>query len=96
MAKRRGRRPGLKPNGPRLRELRVSRGLGQTDLARQIGRDITTVSKAEANTILISDVVASQLAIALTNAGRKAGLDKPDVTVEDILAADDEELGLTG
>jgi DNA-binding XRE family transcriptional regulator len=92
----RGTRPGLKPNGPRLRELRVRRGLGPVDLALLVGRDRSTITKAEAGQILISDVLAGQIAIALTNAGRKAGLDKPDVAMEDILAADDEELGLTG
>jgi ribosome-binding protein aMBF1 (putative translation factor) len=97
--RRTGRLPGLQPNGARLRELRVARGLSPIGLAQQISppRNRSTINKAEAGTILISDVLASQIAIALTNAGRKAGLDKPDVAMEDILAdADEDELRPTG
>jgi DNA-binding XRE family transcriptional regulator len=72
LTRRRGRRPGLVPHGPMLRHLRVSRGLTQLQLARQIGRDISTVTKAESNTIAISEVLANQFANAL------------GVTVEDI------------
>ncbi len=60
-----GPRHGLTPHGPMLRHLRVSRGLTQLKLARRVGRDLSTISKAEANAILISEVLANQLANAL-------------------------------
>jgi DNA-binding XRE family transcriptional regulator len=85
-----GPRPGYKPDGPRLRQLRVSRGLRTRDLARRIGRDLSTISKAEAGTIQISDVLAYQIANALSEAGRNAGLAKPEVKVRDILADGDD------
>ncbi len=102
---RRGRRPGLVPHGPMLRHFRVSLGLTQLQLARQVGRDISTINKAESNKITISEVLANQLANALDvkveeNYGHrdcgiyarvvKGGISALDVKVEEITAGDDE------
>jgi lambda repressor-like predicted transcriptional regulator len=72
-----GPRPGLIPHGPMLRHIRTSRGITMAKLARQIGRNYSTIAKAEANKILISEVLANQIANAL------------GVEVEEILAGGD-------
>jgi DNA-binding XRE family transcriptional regulator len=79
------RQPGLPPDGPKIRQLRIGRGITVTDLARQIGRHKDTIWGVEGEKKRpMSDVLASQLARALSTP------DEP-VTVEDITDRDDED-----
>jgi DNA-binding XRE family transcriptional regulator len=72
------RQPGLRPDGPKIRQLRVDRGITVTDLAKRIGRHKDTIWGVEGEKKrAMSDVLASQLAKALSTP------DDP-VTVEDI------------
>lgn len=78
--------PGLQPDGRKIREIRVARGITVTDLARRIGRHRESLYWIErrppGRPRPISDVLASQLARALSTP------DEP-VTVADILADGD-------
>jgi DNA-binding XRE family transcriptional regulator len=72
------RQPGLRPDGPKIRQLRIGRGITVTDLARQIGRHKDTIWGIEGEKKrAMSEVLASQLAGALSTP------DEP-VTVDDI------------
>jgi transcriptional regulator with XRE-family HTH domain len=64
MAKRLGRPPGLTPDGPKIKRLRVGHGWTTPQLAAQIGRHPESVRRAEGGRP-ISDVFASRLARAL-------------------------------
>lgn len=74
---------GLKPDGQKIRRLRVDAGITAGTLARRIGRHPESIYKVEAGRRMFSDVMASQLARAL------------GVTVSDIIQADPEETGDT-
>jgi transcriptional regulator with XRE-family HTH domain len=74
-----GQPPGLVPDGPKIRELRIERGITPTALARQIGRARSSIWNMEGTSRPISRVFAVQLATAL------------GVTVADLLAEDDDE-----
>lgn len=80
------RHPGLQPDGRKIRQIRIDRGITVTDLAARIGRHRESVYWLERQqprrARRISDVFASQLARALSTP------DEP-VTVADILAEDD-------
>ena len=77
-----GRPPGLAPDGPKIRRLRVDRGLTVTELAIQIRYHPKNLSKVECQCKPISDVTASRLARALST---------PDelITVDDITVSSD-------
>jgi DNA-binding XRE family transcriptional regulator len=80
------RQPGLPPDGPKIRQLRIDRGITVTDLARQIGRHRDTIWAVEGKKRYpMSEVLASQLARALSTPDER-------ITVEDITdrARDDE------
>lgn len=79
------RPPGLRPDGPKIRQLRVDRGITVTDLARRIGRHKDTIWGIEGEKKRpMSDVLASQLARALSTPDER-------VTIDDITAKDDSE-----
>ena len=81
-----GRPPGLAPDGPKIRRLRVDRGLTITELAIQIRYHPKNLSKVERQNQRISDVIASRLAKALSIPDER-------VTVDDITVSDDDESG---
>ena len=64
MPRRRGRPPGLTPDGPKIKRLRVELGLTTTQLGAKVGRHGESVRRAEAGRP-IGDVFASRLAMAL-------------------------------
>lgn len=79
------RPPGLQPDGPKIRQLRIDRGITVTDLAKQIGRHRDTISGVEGEKKRpMSDVLASQLARALSTPDER-------ITIGDITAKDDSE-----
>jgi transcriptional regulator with XRE-family HTH domain len=78
MAKRLGRPPGLTPDGPKIKRLRVGLGWTVPQLAAQIGRHPESVRRAEGGRP-IGDVFASRLARAL------------GVTMRDITDYDEDE-----
>ena len=59
-----GRPPGLTPDGPKIRRLRIERGLTAVQVAGQIGYDAQSVRAAERG-IRVGHVLASRLARAL-------------------------------
>jgi transcriptional regulator with XRE-family HTH domain len=64
MAQRTGRPPGVTPDGPKIRQLRVARGLTSKEIAAQVRYDPQSIRHAERGG-RISDVFASRLAKAL-------------------------------
>ena len=78
-------KPGLRPDGPKIRQLREDRGLTPTDAARRMGpgRNPQSILMTEKYSRPISRVFAAQLARALSIP------DEP-VTVADLLAKDDD------
>lgn len=82
MARKRGRQPGLRPDGPKIRQIRISRGLSTTEVARRMGRDLSGILRVERVSSPVSEVYAAQLARALSLPGEP-------VTVADLLAKDD-------
>jgi len=80
MPKRTGRPPGLTPDGPEIKRLRVGLGLTAAQLAPRAGfRHWKSLSAVESANRPISDVTASRLARAL------------GVEVGDILSDDEPE-----
>jgi DNA-binding XRE family transcriptional regulator len=80
------RQPGLPPDGPKIRQLRVDRGITVTDLAKRIGRHKDTIWGVEGEKKRpMSDVLASQLAKALSTPDER-------VTVEDITDQGDDDI----
>lgn len=79
MAKRLGRPPGLVPNGPEIRRLRVDAGLTAAQVARQLGWHPGSYVAAEGERRRISDVSASRLArmlgVKVTDIIRRPGGD---------------------
>lgn len=65
MARRPGRRPGIRPDGDEIRRLRVDRGFTATELGAKIGYSPYAVWAAERGDG-ISDVLASRIAKALS------------------------------
>ncbi len=74
-----GRPRGLAPDGPKIRRLRVDRGLTVTELAVQVGYHPKSLSRIECQDRRISDVLASRLARALSIPGERVTVD--DITV---------------
>jgi transcriptional regulator with XRE-family HTH domain len=66
MPKRLGRPPGLTPDGPKIKRLRVDLGLTAAQLAPRVGlRHAKSLMAVESANRPISDVTASRLAKAL-------------------------------
>jgi transcriptional regulator with XRE-family HTH domain len=65
MTPRLGRPPGLTPDGPKIRSLRVDQGVTLTELGLRIGYHPKNLSKVERQGKPLSDVIASRLAKAL-------------------------------
>jgi transcriptional regulator with XRE-family HTH domain len=83
MPKRTGRPPGVRPDGPKVRSLRVDRGLTAAELGAKVGYSADAVWAAERGNA-IGDVFASRLAKALSIPDER-------VTVDDITVSDDAE-----
>jgi transcriptional regulator with XRE-family HTH domain len=64
MAQRKGRPPGVTPDGPKIKSLRVGLGLTTAQVAEKVGLHAQSVRHAEKGRP-ISDVFASRLARAL-------------------------------
>ena len=71
--------PGLIPDGRKIREIRIGRGITVTNLAKQIGRSRSSIWNIEGRNLPFSRVFASQIANTL------------GVKVEDIVLKSDEE-----
>lgn len=84
MERRTGNPRGLTPDGPKIRKLRVDRGLTVVQLAEAVGRMPLTVRKIELYSFRTSEVTASRIARALS-------LPAERVTVDDITVSDDIE-----
>ncbi len=65
MTQRMGRPPGLTPDGPEIKRLRVDLGLTAAQLALRVGLHPKTVMAIESADQRVSDVTASRLAKAL-------------------------------
>ena len=65
MPKRMGRPPGLTPNGPEIRRLRLELGLTAAQVAGMISYHRVSYLQAETSARRISDVTASRLAKVL-------------------------------
>ena len=78
-------RPGLRPDGPKIRQLREDRGITPTEAAKRMGSDRNpqSILMTEKYSRPISRVFAAQLARALSTPGEP-------VTVADLLAQDDD------
>ena len=80
-----GRRPGLRPDGPKIRKMREDRGISPSETARRMGpgRNPQSILMTEKYSRGISRVFAAQLARALSTP------DEP-VTIDDLLVKDDD------
>ena len=65
MPKRTGRPPGLRPDGPKIRSIRVELGLTTAQLAHRAGHSRVSIMAIERESLPISNVFASRLARAL-------------------------------
>jgi transcriptional regulator with XRE-family HTH domain len=77
MPKRIGRPPGLTPDGPEIKRIRVGLGLTAAQLASRVGLHPKSLMATESANRPISDVTASRLATAL-------GVKVEDITGDDI------------
>lgn len=73
------RPPGIRVDGPKIRRIRIRRGITVTDLASRIGRARGSIWNIEAQDAPVSEVFVNQLANAL------------GVSVEDITKSGDGE-----
>lgn len=93
MPQRPGRPRGLTPDGPKIRQLRIDRGITVTDLAKRIGRHRDTIWGVEGpKKWAMSEVLASQLATALSTPDERITVD--DITVNDDTGSEPEPKAL--
>jgi transcriptional regulator with XRE-family HTH domain len=76
MSRTRGRKPGLKPDGLKIRRIRTDLGLSPGDLAKKIGRDRQFIYSTESTSRPISRLRAVQIARAL-------GVEVSDIITDD-------------
>ena len=80
MPKRTGRPPGVRPDGPKVRSLRVDRGLTAAELGARVGYSEDAIWLAERGGN-IGGVFASRLAKALSTPDERVTVD--DITVSE-------------